>query len=52
MEWAINLLWNGLWKGHPDRHELMVQRELGKGVILFCPKESHSLNLFLEGDWM
>lgn len=40
MEWAINLLWNGLCKAHPERHELMAQRKLKKSVIWFCQKES------------
>ena len=39
MEWAINLLWNGLCKAHPERHELMVQRELRKQVVWFGQKE-------------
>lgn len=40
MEWAINLLWNGLCKAHPERHELVAQRELRKRVIWFCQKAS------------
>lgn len=42
MEWAINLLGNGLCKAHPERHELMAQRELRKRVIWFYQKESQA----------
>lgn len=40
MKQAINLPWNGLWKAHPERQELMVQRELRKRVIWLRQKES------------
>lgn len=49
MEWAINLLWNGLWKAYPERHEFMVQGELRKRVIWFCQKES-LVKLFFKED--
>lgn len=48
MEWVINLLWNGLWKAHPERQELMVERELRKRVVWFCQKESLAKHI-LEG---
>lgn len=58
MEWAINLLRNGLCKAHPKRHELMVQRELRKRVIWFGQKESlakrvlgRKLNVLCQWHW-